>query len=146
MTAFSKTIVVSISLFGYAPPSLWNQYNWGSFKWGEGTNTTPRTISHVYTNSLGSDSTVVNSVSKLIDNSLGSDSTVAKDTGRTIAIGTLGVNVDMAGEALADSEGYAHIFPDRTAQGESRSFETWADAADPSDTWASAAVSSTFWS
>ena len=42
MANFTKTISNSIEVFGLAPASVFDLYNWNAFYWGEGTTPTIR--------------------------------------------------------------------------------------------------------
>lgn len=146
MTAYSKTIVNTVGVWGLAPPSQWGAFNWGAFKWGEGTNDFAVSVQKLVSNSLSPPSAVAKSTVKALTGGLTTDSTVAKGFSIQLAANTIGVSIDMSDERLQDSEGYYHVFPDRTTSGEARAFTSWTDAADVSVSWATSTVTSTTWS
>lgn len=128
MTAFIKTITCSVNIFGVSPSDKWNQYNWAAFKWGEGTNDTAVYVNHV------------------LGNTLTLDSALTKAPGIHLRAQTLSVGVDMSSEGVRDTHGYSRVFPDRTTQGESRTFTTWATPASASVSWSQATPTTTTWS
>lgn len=128
MADLTKTITNSLRCFGGAGSSRWNAYNWGSFLWGEGTV------------DLRTD------VVKLIANSLSSDSANAGHQVQKLVAETLVAAGDLSSERLYDGSGYQHVFPDRTPEGESRSFISWTTAASSTSGWSEASAPSTSWS
>lgn len=147
MTAYSKTIVNTVGVWGLAPPDLWGAFNWGAFKWGEGTNDFAVSVQKLISNALTPPSAVAKAVQTTIAvGAITHDSALAKAATKQLPTETLNVTVDMSDERLRDTEGYYHVFPDRTTSGEARAFTTWADATDPSVSWTSSTVTSTTWS
>lgn len=127
MANFNITISNSLNFFGPAPSNKWNQYNWNSFLWGEGT--TDLAVSAV----------------KVITNDLAPTDAVAKSAHRVFAE-ELFATADMGSETLRDGEGYYYNFPDRTTEAEDRDFPDWSQQSASSTSWASQAAASTSWS
>lgn len=147
MTDYSKTIVNTVGVWGLAPPDLWGAHNWGAFLWGEGTNDFAVAIQKLVGTSLTPGMALIKDVATTLDvGGITTDSAVSKGFSIQLAANTLGVSIDMSDERLQDSEGYYHVFPDRTTSGEARAFTTWTDIADVSVSWTSSTVTSTTWS
>lgn len=147
MTDYAITIVNTVGVWGLAPPSQWGALDWGAFMWGEGTYDFATAIEKFVSLSLTPDTAPTKAVDKAVDmGATTTDSAVGKDFSIALPAETLGVDVDMSDQRLQDSEGYYHVFPDRTTSGEARAFTTWADSAEPSVSWTSSTVTSTTWS
>jgi hypothetical protein len=127
VVAYNITISNSLNLFGPAPSDKWNQYNWNAFLWGEGTNDLVELVFKVISESITPDTTVTKIPLRIIENSISPTS-------------------DMGFERLRDSNGYYHVFPDRTTEGEDRDFATWTQGSPSAASWATAADAATVWS
>lgn len=145
MADYSQTIRNGIGIVGGGPASLWNAYNWGAFRWGEGTRDIGQNVVKGITNALSPTTTVGKAVVHLISESLSPTTTLGL-TVRKLISESLTATGDMASERLYDSAGYQHVFPDRTSEGESRTFASWSQAASSTSGWTTASVASTTWS
>ncbi len=147
MANFSKTITNSVRLFGQGPSSKWSAHNWNAFRWGEGTVDIRTDVVHYTGTALNAASSVQKSVFHYLDTQLQVlDSSVLKSASRTINMGAITVGGDLFSETLRDGSGYQYNFPDRTAEGESRTFVTWTQAVDGSAAWTMTTAPSTTWS
>lgn len=145
MAAFSKTIRNGIGIVGGGPASLWNAYNWGAFKWGEGTRDIGQNVVHGVGSSFSPTSSVGKAVRHLISEAFSTTSSVGLTFLKYLS-GSLTFSGDMASEQLYDAAGYRYTFPDRTTEGESRTTITWTQGPLGSTTWTESSDPSTTWS
>ncbi len=164
MAALSKTIKNGVGVVGGGPASLWNAFNWNAFKWGEGSRdigqnvvkgiaspVSPTTVMkgfsvlHQVSTPLTPVSTVGFRVLHLVTETFSPTSTIGLTLRHRISE-SITVTGDMSSESLRDAAGYRYNFPDRTSEGESRSFATWSSATSSSSGWTTAAAASTTWS
>ena len=129
MANFSKTISNSINTFAGGPSSLWNSYNWGAFRWGEGT----ADIIHLIVHLISESQSV-------------SDSLAGFAVTHTLATETLSPTSETTSEQLQDGSGYTYIFVSNASDAENRDDAVWASGAANSQSWSSASVASTSWS
>lgn len=130
MADFTQTISVGINCFGVAPSSKWLAWNWNEFRWGEGTvDLETRTVKFLAVGSITP-----------------SDALSQRSFSKAISVGTISLSEDLSSEGLRDGSGYLYVFPDRTSEGESRTYVTWTEGTDASSTWSAASAASTTWS
>lgn len=145
MAAYSQTIRNGVGIVGGGPASLWNAFNWGAFKWGEGTRDIGQNVVKGITNALTPATAHGFGVRHLISESF----TPAAGFGLTVRhliSESLTATGDMASERVYDGAGYQRNFPDRTPEGESRTFATWSTPASSVSGWSAAGGASTTWS
>lgn len=164
MAAHSRTIRNGIGIVGGGPASLWNAFNWGAFKWGEGTrdigqnvvkqvssSISPTTsipgfrVLHQIALSLSPTTTLGKSVTHPIREAISTSDGFGR-TLRLLVSESLTATGDMSSERVYDGAGYQRNFPDRTPEGERRTFATWSAPASSVSGWATAAAASTTWS
>src|SRR3990167_5823929 len=122
MADHTITISNSLNLFGGSPSSLWNAYNWGAFKWGEGTVNVIWDLDHLISNSLTLDSAVIKDSEKVISN-------------------TLTVSSEMTEEYVQDANGYFYIYVPGVTNAESRASGTYTSGTVSAVSWTSQAAS-----
>ncbi len=128
MANFTITISNSVNLFGQSPASLWNQYNWGSFKWGEGT------------------ATIIWGMENFISETLSpTDAIVNLDTIRLISESLTPLSETIS-ESLLDGSGYSYVFPSNTNDSELRARASYTSGSAVGSTWNSVVIGSTTWS
>lgn len=145
MAALTKTIRNGIGIVGGGPASLWNVHKWNAFKWGEGTLDIGQRIVKLVSSSLSPTTTVGFRITHLISETLAPTTTVGFSVRKIIAESVTAAG-DMSSEHLSDAAGYKYLFPDRTTEGESRSFAAWTAAASSTSGWSTAAAAATTWS
>jgi hypothetical protein len=129
MADYSVTLNNSLNLFGVAPTSLWNAYNWGSFLWGEGTqDLETRTV-------------------KVLDSSVSLDSAVTLSAYFVISVANdLSTSADMGSESLSDGSGYNYVVPSNVTEFENRSIASYTAGSAASTSWTTATATSVVWS
>jgi hypothetical protein len=127
MAEFNATVSETLRVFGVAPSNKWGDYAWNAFLWGEGTAQVP-----VY---------VFTGVSESQSSGDSTDSTVfvVVSEGCSPSLVLEHVNV-------LDEQGYYHVFPDRTTDGEGRDTPSWSSGAVTSASWTRASLSAPTWS
>src|SRR3990167_3845174 len=100
MAELETTISENINVFGVAPSNKWNEYNWGAFLWGEGTNKVK----------TEDDARISDSNTGLSDAIKGNPDARLSDA--------VSPTSDLSSETLQDSEGYFYVFQSNTTQGE----------------------------
>ena len=126
MADLSKTITNSLNLFGPAPSSKWNAYNWNAFLWGEGTTDLAVSALKVLANSLTPADSLIKYQAVVVSNSLAPSS-------------------DMTGESVTNG-GYYRLFPGSVSDGEDRVDSSWSGGSSGSPSWSQGTASSTSWS
>lgn len=127
MADFTITILNSINTFA-GITNKWNEWNWGFFKWGEGTADLPVAVVKLISETLTpSDALVQLAPDKLISE-------------------TLSPTGDLSSEVLTDGSGYSYIFVSGVQNAESRSIVSYTSGSDPSVSWASHVSASSIWS
>ena len=148
MADFTQTITNTVRCFGQGPSSKWNEYNWNAFKWGEGTTDIKTDVRHLISESISSsDGFAQKQIFHLLD--MQTVTLDGMEVYRSYAFQvseSVGVVGDMSSEGLTDGSGYRYVFPDRTTEGESRSFASWTQMAGASTTWATATAATNTWS
>jgi len=124
---FTKTITVSVNLFGVAPSNKWNAHNWNAFLWGEGTTGLEARVVKVITESVTPTLSVQKAVQRV----------------RSLALTLSG---ETSSETLKDAAGYLYVFPDRTTDAEGRDIPTWTSGVAATASWATAALATVTWS
>ena len=127
MADHTITISNSLNLFGGSPSSLWNAYNWGSFKWGEGTVSVVWDLDHLISNTLTFSTVVIKDSEKVISN-------------------TLTVVSEMTYESVQDANGYYYVYVPNVTNAESRTTATYTSGSVSAASWTSQAASATVWS
>lgn len=145
MAALSQTIRNGIGIVGGGPASLWNAHNWNAFKWGEGTLDIGQIVVKGITNALSPTSARGVGVLHLITEAF-AVSDAFGNTVRRLISESITATGDMTSESLRDASGYIYNFPDRTTEGESRTFATWSSSTSSASGWSTAAAASTTWS
>lgn len=147
MTAYSVTISNQLRTFGEGPPSLWNSYNWGSFKWGEGTATIPWTFIHLVD---ADDLQIATARYFQLVKLLGAE-TISLDSLTNfflvrLVTNTLTLASDSSTQYLRDGEGYYYVFPGGVTNADDRAVPSWSAGSAGSQTWTQGSASSTSWS
>lgn len=127
MADFTKNISNTVNVFGMSPTSLWGDYNWNAFKWGEGTQSLAVNVTHLISESITPDDAIINATNHLISESIS-------------------LAGDLDSETLGDGSGYSYIFPSNTSDGEDRAFTSFACGSAQGSSWTCAVVGSTSWS
>jgi hypothetical protein len=121
------TVAETVRCFGGAPTSLWNAYQWGAFKWGEGTASMVVGAFVGVSEAQASTSAVQNAPAVAVSE----------------AVTTAGT---MVSGFIRDEAGYYRIFSNDTPDGEQRDTPTWTAGSTTTPTWTSAAATAASWS
>src|SRR3990167_1891097 len=128
MADLTQTLSENVNVFGVAPSNKWNEYNWGSFLWGEGTNKVK----------TETDADISDSTTGISDAIRGNpDARISDEISPTS---------DLSSETLKDSEGYFYVFQSNTTEGEDRDIASYTSQAAGSTTYTSQAAASVIWS
>jgi hypothetical protein len=148
MADHNKTLSNSLNLFGGGGASLWNAYNWGSFKWGEGTVAFPQDVLHLVSSSLAptSDASSLQPVHYLDGGSFSFDTTPLKRGTRVLTSETLTLSGETTSEQLGDGSGYYYVYVSNTTNSEDKDETSWSGVAAGSASWTTATVTSVSWS
>lgn len=145
VAAFTQTIRNGVGVVGGGPASLWNAHLWGAFRWGEGTVDMGQQVRKLVTSSLAPTTATGVRVQLRIAESITLDSAIGFGLRKLISE-TVAAAGDLSSQRLRDGAGYQYLFPDRTPEGESRSFAAWTAGAGATSTWSTATAASTAWS
>lgn len=150
MTAYSMTMSATLNTFGGAPTDKWGAYSWSVFKWGEGTNTIPKTIvMGVSPTNLSVGSTAAVNwrwVHLLAAETLTpTGATVNFQYSRSVT-DSLSLSNSLEHGYIQDSNNYFHVFPEGVTDLVSRSTPTWAQGGASAVTWTTGVAGSTTWS
>ena len=133
MADFTKTISVSINLFGGGPSTKWGDANgygytmvWGASKWGEGSFSLVFNVEKLITNSISQDTIIINQAEKLISNDL-----------------TL--SEDLSSEKLSQGV-WDYVFPPNVTNNEDRIFTSFTCGSAQTTSYTCQAAGSTTWS
>lgn len=145
MAQFNATISERLNIFGLSPSDKWAEYNWGSFKWGEGTNQIPTGILAAVAVSAA----VTHGVGLGVGLAVAETETLSSDAPASPVIPiseTQGSSSGLDDINVLDAAGYYYVFPDRTTDGEQAETITWASATAASPVWVASGVSQASWS
>jgi hypothetical protein len=123
----SISLSESINVFGLAPSTKWNEFSWGSGKWGEGTNG------------------IFKQVGKYITDSEAATDSVSKSTGKYIADSETVTMVETNTE-LRDGSGYSYVFPGGASDAEEQVITDFTRQSNGSTAWTKQSNGSTSWS
>lgn len=127
MANFTKTILNAVNTFG-GITDKWNERNWGSFKWGEGTNDLPVDVTHLISESISPDSAIL-----------------SKNPNHVISE-SFSPTSEMISETLTDGSGYNYVFPSNTTEHENQAIASYTSGTSPNNSWSSGSAGSTTWS
>ena len=128
MADFAISFSNSVNVFGLAPSTKWNEFQWGVGKWGQGTVDLSKQVEKILdANILASTDTHSNEVEKNIGDSES-------------------VTMEMTDTKLTDSNGYSYVFPGGTTDAEDQTRTTWSEVSFTNPTWTSGTVRGTSWS
>jgi hypothetical protein len=125
MTAYSKTIVNSISVFGPEGSSRWGVMVWGVDNWG-----------------TSFDFPIA--VLKGLENSVTFDDTVSKNAAKGI-VNTITPISEPVHEYIQDSAGWYHVYPPEVIDLEQRYSPTYTSGTTGSSGWATSTASAISW-
>ena len=126
MTLLAKTILNSVNTFAGITDN-WNAWNWGSFKWGEGTADLPISMTHLISESILPDSGVKFEVEHIISEILFPTSA-------------------MNDEELTDGSNYTYVYPSDVTNAQNRVVTNYTSGINSNDAWTSGAVNPSIWS
>lgn len=129
MADHTKSVTNSVNLFGGSPASLWNQYNWNAFKWGEGTTTMIWHLEH----RLSSETITL------------TDALAALSVGKLIS-NEQALSSDMTALYHQDRAGYYYNYPDRVTNVDSAVTASYTQVAVTSQSWTTYTTGTTVWS
>lgn len=128
MANFTKTITNTVNCFGPAP-TFWNFFNWGSGKWGEG--------------SQG----LVKSNNKAIANSQSiSDDYVTLFYAIITITNQISTAFEMTQETLTDAAGYNYVFTGNTTNSDDRVDTVYQNTSSAAVSWTADTKPTTTWS
>jgi hypothetical protein len=127
MAEFIASVTETVRVFGVAPSNKWGDYAWSAFLWGEGTAQVPVYVFTGVSESQASSDSIDATAFVVISETFSPQGAIEH------------VNV-------LDEQGYYHVFPDRTTDGEARDQPSWASASSASVTWTRATSSAPTWS
>lgn len=165
MTAYTATITSTLGLFGLAPTTKWNAFNWGSAKWGEGTLVQTYVIGKSYTESEVLTSTVGPfSISHLVPlGTFVAGDTFVKGMIHSMSFGSFVATDDITKsqvkivedsfsqtsvvlhDYLGTGNGYYYVFPSQITDIASRANPTYAEGSNSSLSYTCLAANSTTW-
>lgn len=129
MADFSVTVTNTVNCFG-SPADLWNVFNWGSFKWGDGTSD--------YITSIGKN---------LTTQTITADSVMSMLVEFNITVqNSLAAASDRSSANLRDSVGYYYVFPSEVTDAENETIPSYTEVSVSAQTFTSASSPSTTWS
>lgn len=127
MADLAQSVSDSINLFGGAPSSKWNEYNWGSFKWGEGTTPTVWSLDHL----IGETEALSDAFYK---------------TPEILFDEALALSTDMIELYRRDRAGYYYSYPDRVTNVDSATTASFSQVSVTSTTRTTYTTVTTTWS
>lgn len=150
MTAYSMTMSAAIVTFGGAPTDKWAAYNWNAFKWGDGTNTIPKTIRMAVdpTNLSVASTAAINwrFVHLLAGETILPAGATVNFQHRIGLSETLTSSDILEHAYIQDPNNYFRVFPEAVTDLTLRSNPTWTQAASAAAAWSTATAGTTVWS
>ncbi len=144
MADHTQTISNKLAVVGGGPSTKWNDFLWGTGKWGSGSTPCPFVVTHHVTNSLTPTAAPYKLTKHQITNTLVPDNAVYRGASRFVQ-NSLAPTSDMTSETLSDPVGWYHVFPGPATNGESAANTTWTSATASTASWASASAAGTSW-
>lgn len=128
MTNWSQNVSTSVNVFAGTPSDLWNSGNWGTIKWGYGSNDLIQQLNHVLGDSLSP------------TDAIGSHSPVH------VLAGSISLAEIVPSEILSDGSGWTYNFPSNVSNVINESNPSWASGTTGVQAWTSGVTGSTVWS
>lgn len=133
MADFTKTISVSINLFGGGPSTKWGNGNgygytmvWGTTKWGEGSFSLVFNVEKLIEDSVSPDTIIINEAQKLLQNDLS-------------------ISDDLTCETLSQGD-WNYVFPPNVTNNENRVFTSFTCSSAQTTSYTCLSAGNTSWS
>lgn len=150
MANWNQTVSTSLNLLAGTPADLWNGGNWGTLKWGYGSNDLIQRLNHVLGDSLApTDAIAGHSALHLLT----SEAITPTDTYTpyfftqiNLTAQSLAFASALLSDTLSDGQGWNYIFPSNVSNVVNESTSTWSSGVANSNAWTSGVAGSTTWS
>jgi hypothetical protein len=123
----TKTISESINVFGLAPSTKWNEFSWGTGKWGEGS------------------SGLFKVIGKFLVETQASTDAIYRHTIKRLTE-TQSVTMIETDTKLTDGSGYSYVFPGGATDAEEQVITDFTRQSAGSTSWTKQSAGGTSWS